>query len=35
MESLFIEVDNNIFKTSSNIIIGIGYRMSDFSIDIF
>ena len=35
MESLFIELDNNVFKTSSNIIIGIGYRMPDSSIDIF
>ena len=35
MESLFIELDNNVFKTSSNIIIGIVYRMPDSSIDIF
>ena len=35
MESLFIEVDNNVFQTSSSIIIGIVYRMPDSSIDIF
>ena len=35
MESLFIEVDSNVFQTSSNIIIGIVYRMPDSSIDIF
>ena len=35
MESLFIELDNNVFKTSSNIIIGIVYRMPDSAIDIF
>ena len=35
MESLFIDLDNNVFKTSSNIIIGIVYRMPDSSIDIF
>ena len=34
MESLFIEVDNNVFQTSSSIIIGIVYRMPDSSIDI-
>ena len=35
MESLFIELDNNVFKTSSNIIIGIVYRIPDSSINIF
>ena len=34
MESLFIEVDNNVFQTSSSIIIGIVYRMPDSSIDV-
>ena len=35
MESLFIEVDNNVFQTSSSIIIGIVYRMPDSSIEVF
>ena len=35
MESLFIKLDNNVFKTSSNVFIGIVYRMPDSSIDIF
>ena len=34
MESLFIEADNNVFQTSSSIIIGVVYRMPDSSIDI-
>ena len=35
MESPCIEVDNNVFQTSSSIIIGIVNRMPDSSIDIF
>ena len=34
VESLFIEVDNDAFQTSSNIIIGIVYRMPGSSIDV-
>ena len=34
MESLFIEVDSNVFQTSPNVIIGIVYQMPDSSIDI-
>ena len=34
MESLFIEIDSNVFQTPCNIIIGIAYRMTDCSIDI-
>ena len=35
MESLFIELYNSVFQTSSSIIIGIVYRIPDSSIDIF
>ena len=35
MESLFIEIDKDVFGTSSNIVIGVIYRMLDSSVDIF
>ena len=35
MESLFIEIDKDVFGTSSNIVIGVIYRMPDSSVDIF
>ena len=35
MESIFIEIDKDIFRTNSNIVIGLIYRMPDSSVDIF
>ena len=35
MESLFIEIDKEVFGTSCNIVIGIIYRMPDSSVDKF
>ena len=35
MESIFIEIDQNVFQTYSNIVIGLIYRMPDTSVDIF
>ena len=35
MESIFIEIDKDVFDTSSNIVIGVIYRMPDSSVDIF
>ena len=35
MESLFIEIDKDVFGTSSNIVIGVIYRIADSSMDIF
>ena len=35
MESLFIEIDKDVFGTSSNIVIGVIYRMPDSSVDTF
>ena len=35
MESPFIEIDKEVFGTSCNIVIGIKYRMPDYSVDIF
>ena len=35
MESVFIEVEKSIFGTSSNLVIGVIYRMPDSSVEIF
>ena len=35
MESVYIEVDKSIFGTSSNLVIGVIYRMLDSSVEIF
>ena len=35
MESIFIELDKDIFRTNSNIVIGLIYRMPDSSVDVF
>ena len=35
MESIFIEIDKDIFRTNSNIVIGLIYRMPDSSVDVF
>ena len=35
MESAFIEIDNILFQSSANIIIGVVYRMPDSSVDVF
>ena len=34
-ESIFIEVEKNIFGTSSNLVIGVFYRMPDSSMETF
>ena len=35
MESIFMEIDKDIFRTNSNIVIGLIYRMPDSSVDVF
>ena len=35
MESVFIEIDSTYFGTSSNVVIGIVYRMSGSSVEVF
>ena len=35
MESVFIEIDSTYFGTSSNVVIGIVYRMPDSSVEVF
>ena len=35
MESISIEIDNDIFMTHSNVIIVVAYRMPDSSVEIF
>ena len=35
MESIFIEIDNDIFRTNSNIVIGLIYMMPESSVDAF
>ena len=35
MESIFIEIDKDRFKTNSNSVIGLIYRMPDSSVDVF
>ena len=35
MESVFIEVDSTYFGTSSNVVIGIVYRMPDSFVEVF
>ena len=35
MGAIFIEIDQNVFQTSSNIVIGLIYRMPDASVDTF
>ena len=35
MESIFIEIDKDIFRTNSKIVIGLIYRMPDSSVDVF
>ena len=35
MESVFIEIDKSVFQSSSNIIIGVVYRMPDSSVEVF
>ena len=35
MESLFIEIDKEVFGTPSNVVIGVIYRMPHFSVDVF
>ena len=35
MESLFIEIDKDVFGTPSSIVIGVIYRMPDSSVDMF
>ena len=35
MESVFIEIDSTYFGTSSNVAIGIVYRMSGSSVEVF
>ena len=35
MESIFIEIDTEIFRTNSNIVIGLIYRMPDSSVVVF
>ena len=35
METVFIEIDKRIFGTDSNIIIGVSYRMPNYSVDVF
>ena len=34
MESLLIEIDKDVFGASSNILIGVVYRMPDSSVDV-
>ena len=33
IESIFIEIDQDVFQTASNIVIGLIYRMPDASVD--
>ena len=35
MESIFIEIDKDIFRTNCNIVIGLIYRTPDSSVDVF
>ena len=35
MKFIFIEIDKDIFRTNSNIVIGLIYRMPDSSVDVF
>ena len=35
MESIFTEIDTDIFRTNSNIVIGLIYRMPDSAVDVF
>ena len=35
METVFIEIDKCIFGTDSNIVIGVIYRMPNYSVDVF
>ena len=35
METVFIEIDKFIFGTDSNIVIGVIYRMTNSSVDVF
>ena len=35
MESLFIEIDRSAFSATNDIIIGVIYRMPDFSVEVF
>ena len=35
MESIFIEIDKDIFRTNSNIVIGLIYKIPDSSVDVF
>ena len=35
MESVFIEIDKSVFQSSSNIIIGVVYRMPDSSVEVY
>ena len=35
MESIFTEIDKDIFRTNSNIVIGLIYRMPDSFVDVF
>ena len=35
MESIFIEINKDVFRTNSNIVIGLIYRMPDSSVDVF
>ena len=35
MESLFIEIDKNVFNLSSNVIVGVIYRMPNTCMEIF
>ena len=35
MESLFIEIDNNVFNLASNVVVGVIYRMPNTCMEIF
>ena len=35
MESLFIEIDKNVFNLPSNVVVGVIYRMPDTCMEIF
>ena len=35
MESLFIEIEQSVFQSSANVIIGVVYRMPDSSVEVF
>ena len=35
MESVFIEIDKSVFQSSCNIIIGVVYRMTNSSVEVF